>query len=422
METIQSPLEATTHKGLLFDVESVREAFPILHQNVRPNKPLVYFDNAASCQTPLSVIEAITRFYTEDYSNIHRGVHALSQRATQQYEDARFKLQRFINAEHESEVIFVRGTTEAINLVAQSYGHTHLQKGDEVIVSAMEHHSNIVPWQILEKQIGISLKVIPMDTQGVLSIEGFEQLITPKTKFLSLSHVSNALGTINPVKKFIKIAHQHNIPVLLDGAQAAPHIKLDMQDLDCDFYALSGHKMYAPTGIGILYGKKALLDEMEPYQGGGDMIRSVTFEGSVFADLPSKFEAGTPNIAGSIGLGAAVDWIEKIGINKIAEYERELLLYATKAISKIPNIRIIGTAPHKASVLSFVLDDIHPHDISTILDMEGIAIRSGQHCSQPIMDFFGLSATARASFAAYNTKKEIDLFVFALQKTIEIFK
>jgi cysteine desulfurase/selenocysteine lyase len=400
-------------------VAGCRHHFPLLRQWVN-GKPLVYFDNAATSQKPQVVIDALMRFYQEENSNIHRGVHALSERATQLYESARGKVRQFINAADSREIIFVRGTTEAINLVAYSYGRRHVGKGDEVLISALEHHSNIVPWQILCDEQGASLRVIPMDDAGDLVLEDYGRLLTDRTKLVAITHVSNALGTINPVREMIARAHERGIPVLIDGAQAVPHMKVDVQDLDCDFYAFSAHKMFGPTGVGILYGKAELLEAMPPYQGGGDMIKSVTFEKTIYNDIPHKFEAGTPNIAGGIGLGAAIDYILKLDMDAVAAVERELLEYATSALRAIPKVRIIGTAPHKAAVISFTIDGIHPHDIGTILDGEGIAIRTGHHCAQPVMKRYGLPATARASFAFYNTKEEVDALVRGLHKVIEV--
>ncbi len=405
----------------VFDVDAIRKDFPILHQEVR-GKPLVYLDNAASSQRPVQVTGAIQHLYHHDYANIHRGVHTLSQRTTQAYEDARVKVQHFINASSEREIVFVRGTTEAINLVAQTFGRDRLQAGDEVLISHMEHHSNIVPWQILRDQLGIVLKVIPIREDGSFSLDNFKAQLTERTRLLSVMHVSNALGTVNPIKEMTAIAHERDIPVLVDGAQAVPHMPVDVRELDCDFYAFSAHKMSGPSGIGVLYGKLDLLKQMSPYQGGGDMIETVTFENTVYAEPPARFEAGTPNISGTIGLGAAIDYLQTIGMEKIAAYENELLTYGTEIVSKIPGLRIIGTAEKKASVLSFVVKDIHPHDLGTILDNEGVAIRTGHHCAQPVMDFFNIPATARASFAFYNTKEEIDQLAAAILKAIDIFK
>jgi len=403
-----------------FDATRLSKDFPALNQLVH-GKPLVYLDNAATSQKPRSVIDAITRFYQEDCSNIHRGVHLLSERATRAYEEARLAVQQFIHAASSAEVIFVRGTTEAINLVAQSYGRTHVQAGDAVLISAMEHHSNIVPWQMLCEEKGAKLHVIPMNDRGELLLDEYEKLLTPETKLVAVAHVSNALGTVNPVRRIIRMAHDHGIPVLVDGAQAVPHLQVDVQDLDCDFYAFSGHKMYGPTGIGILYGKQRLLEAMPPYQGGGDMISSVTFEKTIYNSLPHKFEAGTPDISGAIGLGAAIECLSRIGLDNVAAHEHDLLVYATEQITRLPGVRVIGTAKEKAAVLSFVLDGIHPHDVGTILDQEGIAVRTGHHCAQPVMQFFGIPATTRASFALYNTEAEADALMRGITKVQEMF-
>jgi len=403
-----------------FDVGKIREDFPILKQRVH-GKPLVYLDNAATSQKPQSVIDALTHYYAAENSNIHRGVHFLSVAATEAYEHARARVQQFLNAGHTHEIIFVRQATEGINLVVQTYGRGHVQAGDEVIISAIEHHSNIVPWQMLCEEKGAMLRVIPVNDAGELLLDAYEQLLGPRTRFVSVTHVSNALGTINPIRQMIEMAHRWDVPVLVDGAQAVPHMGVDVQALDCDFYVLSGHKLYGPTGIGILYGKAPLLEAMPPYQGGGDMIRSVTFEKTLYAPLPYKFEAGTPHIAGGIGLGAAIDYLDRIGMQAIGTYEHELLEYATEAIASVAGLRIIGTAREKASVISFVLEGVHPHDIGTILDQEGIAIRTGHHCAQPVMERFGVPATARASLAFYNTREEIDALVVGLHKVREVF-
>ena len=405
---------------MTYPIEKIRADFPILAQKIR-NKPLIYLDNAASCQKPNQVIDCLSDFYRQDYSNIHRGVHTLSQRATDKYEQARDKVKNFINAASEKEVIFVRGTTEAINLIAQTFGRANIGKNDEILITAMEHHSNIVPWQMLCQQTGAILKVAPINKQGELIYEEFEALISDKTKLVSVVHMSNALGTVNPVKKIIAAAHAKNIPVLLDGAQAIPHMPVDVQELDCDFYVFSGHKLYAPSGIGILYGKQDLLNAMPAYQGGGDMIRTVTFEKSTYSTLPYKFEAGTPNIADTVGLGAAIDYLNTIGMDAIATYEYELLVYATTKAKQIKGLTIIGDATEKGAILSFTLDKIHPHDIGTMLDSVGIAIRAGHHCAMPVMDFFNVPATARASFAMYNTKAEIDVLMEAIQELMTIF-
>jgi cysteine desulfurase/selenocysteine lyase len=403
------------------DVEAIRRDFPVL--SVAPyGKPLVYLDSAASAQKPEAVIEAEARCYREYYANVHRGVHYLSAKATVAYEDARHKVQRFIGAAEANEIVFVRGTTEAINLVAATYGREHVGEGDEVLITTMEHHSNIVPWQMLCEAKGAKLVVAPIDDHGDVILEEFEKLMSERTKLLATVHVSNALGTINPVERMIAMAHKRGIPVLLDGAQAAPHLPINVAELDCEFYTFSGHKAFGPSGIGALYGKKELLDAMPPYQGGGEMIRTVTFEKSEFAPAPAKFEAGTPNIAGGIALGATVDYLLEVGMEAIQAYEEELLAYGTSALERVPGLRLIGTARHKASVLSFVLDGAHPHDIGTILDREGIAVRTGHHCAQPVMDRYGVPATARASLAFYNTKAEIDRLVAGLEKVGEIFR
>lgn len=403
-----------------FPVKKIRADFPILKEKIR-NKPLVYLDNAASCQKPQQVIDSIVHCYSHEYANVHRGVHTLSVKATDRYEGAREKVKDFINAQSTKEIIFVRGATEAINLIAQTFGKVNIKAGDEILITAMEHHSNIVPWQMLCKETGAILKVAPIDLQGELIFTEFEKLISDKTKLVSVVHMSNALGTINPVEKIIAAAKAKNIPVLLDGAQAIPHMSVDVQALDCDFYVFSGHKLYAPSGIGVLYGKQALLEAMPPYQGGGDMIRKVTFTETEYNVLPYKFEAGTPNIADVIGMGAAIDYLNEIGMDKIAAYEAELLDYATEQARKIKGLRIIGDNNHKGAILSFVLDKIHPHDIGTMLDSLGIAIRAGHHCAMPVMDFFEVPATARASFAMYNTKEEIDVLMAGIEDLIKIF-
>ena len=403
-----------------FDVEEVRRDFPILREKVR-GKPLVYLDNAATSQKPQVVIETLQKYYSRENANIHRGIHFLSERATQAYEDARAKVGGFLNAAESREIIFVRGTTEGINLVAQSYGRKFIGEEDEIILSAMEHHSNIVPWQILCEQVGARLHIIPMNDDGELLIDEYERLLSDRTKVVAVTHLSNALGTINPIKQIIQIAHRHGVPVLVDGAQAVSHLKVDVRNLDCDFYAFSGHKLYGPTGVGVLYGKASLLDAMPPYQGGGDMIRSVTFEKTLYNVLPYKFEAGTPNIAGGIGLGAAIDYLSQVGLDLVAAYERELLDYATDVVSTITGVQIIGTAKEKAGILSFVLEGVHAHDVGTILDQEGIAIRTGHHCAMPVMQRFGVPATARASLAFYNTKEEVDALVGAIHKVKRVF-
>ncbi len=403
-----------------FPVEKIRADFPILAEKIR-NKPLVYLDNAATCQKPQAVIDSIVQLYSHDYANVHRGVHALSVRSTDRFEGARTKVKDFINAGSEKEIIFVRGTTEAINLVAQSFGKTHVKAGDEILITAMEHHSNIVPWQILCQQTGAILKVAPINLQGELIYDEFKKLLSDKTRLVSVAHMSNALGTVNPVKTIIAAAHAKGIPVMLDGAQAIPHMPVDVRDLDCEFYAFSGHKLYGPSGIGVLYGKQALLEAMPPYQGGGDMIRKVTFEETEYNVLPYKFEAGTPSIADVIGLGAAIDYLNAIGMDNIAAHEAELLAYATDQAKRIPGLSIIGEARNKGAILSFVLDKIHPHDIGTMLDSLGIAVRAGHHCAMPVMDFFKVPATARASFAMYNTKAECDALIHGIESLIKVF-
>ena len=404
----------------VFDVEKIRQDFPILKEKIR-GKDLVYLDNAATCQKPQAVIDSIVQVYSHDYANVHRGVHTLSVRSTDKFEAARTKVKEFINAASDKEIIFVKGATEAVNLVAQTYGKANIKAGDEIVITAMEHHSNIVPWQMLCEQTGAVLRVAPINQTGELIFAEFEQLLNDKTKLVSVVHMSNALGTINPVKAIIEAAHSKNIPVLLDGAQAIPHIAVDVQALDCDFYVFSGHKLYAPTGTGVLYGKQALLEAMPPYQGGGDMIRKVTFMETEYNTLPYKFEAGTPNIADVIGLGAAIDYINAIGMPAIAAYEAELLDYATTKARAIKGLRIIGEAEEKGAILSFVLDKIHPHDIGTMLDSLGIAIRAGHHCAMPVMDFYNVPATARASFALYNTRQEIDVLMSGIESLIEVF-
>ena len=403
-----------------FDLEQVRADFPILGQTIN-RQPLVYLDNAASTQKPRAVIESIRKVYEEDYANVHRGVHTLSQRCTDLFEQAREKVQAFLNARHAHEIIFTRGTTEAINLVAQTYGRKNLGPGDEILITAMEHHSNIVPWQMLCEQTGAVLKVAPITLTGELRLEAFEDLLSERTRLVSVVHMSNALGTINPVESIIALAHARGIPVLLDGAQSAPHMTVDVQALDCDFYVFSGHKLYGPSGIGVLYGRESLLKAMPPWQGGGDMIRRVTFEKTEYSELPYKFEAGTPNIADTIALGAALDYIGAIGLDAMAEHEHHLLAYATEQALHIPGLRIIGTAPEKGAILSFTLNRIHPHDIGTLLDQLGIAIRAGHHCAMPVMDFFEVPATARASFAVYNTYQEVDVLMDGIRQIIRMF-
>jgi cysteine desulfurase/selenocysteine lyase len=404
-----------------YDVDAIRQDFPILATKVY-GKPLVYLDNAASAQKPLAVIDAERDVYEKCYANIHRGVHWLSVHATDAYDAAREKARAFMNAREAHEVVFLRGTTEAVNLVAQTYGRANLGAGDEILITGLEHHSNIVPWQMLCEEKGARLSVVPLDETGDIDLDVLERMLSPRTKLVSVAHLSNALGTILPVKRIAALAHVRGIPVFVDGAQAIPRMPVDVQDLDCDFYAFSSHKIYGPTGVGVLYGKTALLEAMPPWQGGGDMIRSVTFEKTTFNALPYKFEAGTPNIAGGIAFGAALDYVSGIGLDRIAAHEHDLLAYATKQVSAIEGLRIVGTAREKAGVLSFVLDGAHPHDIGTVLDREGIAIRTGHHCAQPVMDRFGLPATARASFGLYNTRGEVDALVAAIHKVIGMFR
>ena len=403
------------------DVTRIRADFPVLHQQVH-GKPLVYLDSAASSQKPQVVIDAITRFYSEDYSNIHRAVHQLSERSTRLYEGGRIKVQKFLNAADAREIIFVRGATEGINLVAQTYGRANIRAGDEIIVSALEHHSNIVPWQMLCGETGAVLRVIPINDRGEVMLDEFERLLSPRTRFVSVAHVSNALGTVVPVRSVIAMAHERGVPVLIDGAQAAPHTSVDVQALDCDFYVFSGHKLYGPTGIGVLYGKASRLERMPPYQGGGDMISSVTFAKTTYNTLPYKFEAGTPHIAGVVGLAAAIDYVSELGLDNIAACESALLAYGTDALSRIKGLRLIGTAREKAGVLSFVLDGVHSHDVGTVLDREGIAVRTGHHCAQPVMERFGIPATTRASLAFYNTAAEIDALAAGIEKVKEMFR
>ncbi len=407
-------------EGLDYDVERIRAEFLILHQKVYGH-PLAYLDNAATTQKPLCVIEAVNRYYTSENSNVHRGVHYLSEIATGKYEEAREKVRRFINARSTHEIVFVRGATEGINLVAATYGREHIRSGDEVLITALEHHSNIVPWQILCRQTGAKLVVAPINDRGEVVIEELARLLSPRTRMVAVSHLSNALGTINPVEEIIALAHQAGSPVLLDGAQAAAHMQVDVRALDVDFYVMSAHKMYGPTGIGALYARESLLEKMPPYQGGGDMIRRVTFAHTDYNTLPFRFEAGTPNIAGAIGFGFALDWIGRVGMAAIAAHEHELLDYATAQAEASPDLRLIGTASRKSSILSFVMQGVHAHDLGTILDREGVAVRAGHHCAMPVMDFFGVPATARASFAAYNTRREVDALFAALEKAREIF-
>ena len=413
-----SPITASSSGS--FDVQRVRRDFPALHQDVH-GKSLVYLDSAATSLKPQSVIDAVSDVYARDCANIHRAVHLLSQRATARYEEAREKVRAFVNAASKSEVVFTRGTTEAINLVAQSWGRTYLREGDEVLVTELEHHSNIVPWQIVCQQTGAKLVVVPMTDRGEVRREAFEQQLSDRTRLVALAHVSNALGTVLPVSELIELAHERGALVLLDGAQAVSHVDVDMQALDCDFYAFSGHKLYGPTGIGALYGKERLLEGMPPYQGGGDMIRSVTFEETIYNDLPYKFEAGTPNIAGAIGLGAAIDYFVSFDAEAVHAHENAVLRYATDVLGSVSGLRLIGTAPDKVAVLSFLMEAAHPHDVGTIVDSEGVAIRTGHHCAQPVMEHFGIAATARASLGMYNTTDDVDALVVALRKVQELF-
>ncbi len=407
-------------KEMTWDVEKVRRDFPVLSQTVN-GKPLVYLDNAASSQVPQSVIDRTSKYLREEHSNIHRGVHYLSQNATTAYEAAREKVKRFINAPDIKECIFVRGTTEGINLVAQSYGKKFINAGDEILISQMEHHSNIIPWQMIAEERGAVIKVIPINAAGELIIDEYENMLNERTRIVAVAHVSNSLGTVNPIKEMIATAHKFGVPVCVDAAQSVPHFPVDVQDLDADFFVFSGHKMFGPTGSGVVYGKRKWLDEMPPYQTGGGMIRTVSFEKTTFAPIPEKFEAGTPAIAAGIGLGAAIDYINELDFDAAAAYEHELLEYATARLADIPGVTLVGTAANKASVLSFTIEGVHPHDIGTILDQQGIAIRAGHHCAQPVMQFFDVPATARASFAFYNTREEVDKLADSIQKVIDIF-
>jgi cysteine desulfurase/selenocysteine lyase len=411
---------ADIKKNLDYNVEKIRSDFPILSQLVH-GKSLVYLDNAATTQKPLHVLHSLENYYYKQNANIHRGVHALSQEATEAYESSRIKVKKFINALGKNEIIFTKGTTESINLVAQTYCRSVIKEGDDIIISEMEHHSNIVPWQLICEEKNANLKVIPIDDKGEIILDEFEKILSERTKLVSIVYASNSLGTVNPIREIIKLAHSFNVPVLLDAAQAVNHLQIDVQELDCDFLAFSGHKLYGPTGIGILYGKVNLLEKMPPYQGGGDMISRVTFKKTTYNELPHKFEAGTPNIAGAIGLGAAIDYVSTIGLDKIAAYENSLLEYASEKISDLKGLRIIGTSKNKISVLSFVLENVHPHDVGTFLDFEGVAIRTGHHCTQPVMDRFGIPATSRASFGMYNTFDEIDILYNGLKKILEVF-
>ncbi|HZF17674.1 MAG TPA: cysteine desulfurase [Steroidobacteraceae bacterium] len=404
-----------------FDVRNIRRDFPILEERIN-GRPLAYLDNSASSQRPQAVIDAIDLYYRESHANVHRGVHTLSQRATEAFEGARDKVRRFINARSTREIIFVRGTTEAINLVAQSFGRSRMERGDEIVLTWLEHHANIVPWQMLAGELGVVLKVVPIDARGMIDVDDYQRLLGPRTKLVAFAHVSNALGTVLPVEQMIALARTRGIPSLVDGAQAIPHLKVDVQALDCDFYAFSGHKMFGPTGIGVLYGREALLEAMPPWQGGGDMILTVSFTGTTYNALPYKFEAGTPNIADAIGLGAAIDYLGRLDWAAVTRYEDELLAHATRRVSSVPGVRLIGTADRKVSVLSFVMDGIHPHDLGTILDADGIAVRTGHHCAMPVMEYFQVPATARASFAFYNTFEEAERLVTALGRAREVFR
>ena len=423
---IRSRLGSHDHGGAVvasppaFDVERIRRDFPILERMVRDHR-LVYLDNAATTQKPRQVLDALARYYSDGNANIHRGVYTLSGEATAAYDAARVKVQRFLNARASREIIFTRNSTESINLVAHSFGRRHVGPGDEIVITHMEHHSNIVPWQLLCEQVGAQLRVAPIDDSGTLQLDELERLIGPRTKLVSVVHLSNSLGTINPVREIVAMAKRRDVPVLIDGSQAVYHMPVDVQALDCDFYALTGHKLYGPTGIGVLYGREEWLERMPPYQGGGDMIRSVTFEKTTYADLPHKFEAGTPHIAGVVGLGAAIDYLQEVGFEAIAPHEADLLAYGTAALSEVKGLRLIGTAAHKASILAFVMKGAHPHDVGTIVDTEGVAVRTGHHCTQPVMYRFGVPATARASVAMYNTRAEIDALVRALERVREMF-
>ena len=412
--------EQRSDKDTPLDVESLREDFPILKEQVR-GKPLVYFDNAATTQKPQPVIDVLEGYYKRQNANIHRGVHWLSQMATEEYEKSRATVQHFVNAREPREIVFVRGATEGINLVAQTFGRAAVGRGDEVLISAMEHHSNIVPWQMLCEQVGAELKVAPMNREGELLLEDYRRLLGPRTRIVAVTHVSNALGTVNPLPQIIEDAHTVGARVLIDGAQSAPHLPIDVQELDADFFVFSGHKIYGPTGVGALYGKAEIMEGMPPYQGGGEMIRSVSFAKTTYNTIPFRFEAGTPNIAGAIGFGAAINYVQNIGLGRIEAYETELLRKATEILSRLPGVSIVGTAKEKASVISFLVENVHPHDIGTILDQEGIAIRTGHHCAEPVMDFFGVPATARASLAFYNTADEVEKLAVGINKVLEVF-
>ena len=412
--------DALSGSRVAFNVERIREDFPVLKQQVH-GKPLVYLDSAATSQKPKVVIDTVTQYYLAENSNVHRGIHFLSEQATRAFEESRAKVARFLNASTDQEIVFVRGATEGINLIAQSFGRMRVKAGDEILISAMEHHSNIVPWQILCQETGAVLRVVPINDHGEFLVDEYAKLLSPKTRLVSVVHVSNALGTINPVKQIVGLAHSQGVPVLIDGAQAAPHLAIDVQELDCDFYVFSSHKLFGPTGVGVVYGKAHHLEAMPPYQGGGDMILSVTFEKTLYNVIPFKFEAGTPHIAGVIGLGAAIDYLDGVGLDRIAAYESGLLAYATEAVSAVPGVRLIGTAKEKACIVTFVLEGVHAHDIGTILDQEGIAIRTGHHCAQPVLQRFGVPATARASLAFYNTRGEIDALVRGIRKVTDLF-
>ena len=418
--TVARDIAARVRSAPAFDPARVRADFPILDQKVH-GKPLVFLDSAASSQKPRQVIDAMSRFYATDYANIHRGVYELSERATEAFEAAREKARSFLNAAEAREIVFVRGTTEAINLVAQTYGRRNVGPGDEVLITHMEHHSNIVPWQLLCEEKQAVLEVVPIDDRGALMMDELVKRLSPRTRIVAVTHVSNALGTVNPVGEIVRLAHARGVPVLVDGAQAVPHRRVDVRDLDCDFYAFSGHKVFGPSGIGVLYGKAALLEAMPAYQGGGEMILSVSFEKTTYKEIPHKFEAGTPDITGAVGLGAALDYVSALDLDEVAAYEAELLANATEHISRIPGVRLIGTAEKKASVVSFVIEGVHPHDVGTILDQEGIAVRTGHHCAQPVMDRFGVPATVRASLALYNTKADVDALVKGVERVREVF-
>jgi cysteine desulfurase / selenocysteine lyase len=413
-------MSTTIAQPPVLDVAAIRQAFPILSESAH-GQPLVYLDNAATTQKPREVIDAIVRYYERSNANVHRGVHVLSQRATDAYEESRAKIRRFLNAAEDREIVLVRGCTEGINLIANTFGKMRVGEGDEIVISEIEHHSNIVPWQMLAEERGAKLRIIPVNDDGELDLDAYREMLTERTKLVSVVYVSNSLGTINPVREMISTAHERGIPVVVDGAQAMPHMRVDVRELDCDFFVFSGHKMFGPTGIGAFYGKAEHLEAMPPWQGGGDMILSVTFEKSTWNEIPFKFEAGTPNIAGAIGLGAAIDFLDRIGLDAIAAYEKDLLEYGTRRLQEIDGLRLIGTAREKASVLSFILEGIHPHDIGTIVDREGVAIRTGHHCTQPVMKRFGVPATARASLALYNTREEIDRLIDALLRVRTIF-